>query len=122
MLIPFQYPHYLKLFHLKNFLFLEYYRQKINCNGSVITEGNQLRFTWTPDLTYAHNKDHAILVAYAPSLKEAVYTLCGAKRSVGTDVLILPGDWKGITIETYLSFKAENSILCTNSIYLGQIK
>lgn len=91
-------------------------------NASVIAEGYLLKFTWTPDRSYAHSNDHVILLAYAPSLNEAVYTLCGAKRSDGTDVLKLPADWKGITIETYLSFKAENSMLCTNSIYLGKIK
>ena len=92
-------------------------------NGSVIAEDNHLRFTWTPDLSYAHSDDHVILIAYAPELQAAVYTLCGAKRSVGTDVLKLPNGWgKGVLIETYLAFKAENSLLCTNSIYLGQIK
>jgi len=91
-------------------------------NGSVVSEGHQLRFSWTPDRTYERGSDHVILVAYAPSLKEAEYTLCGAKRNVGTDVLKLPdARWKGIPVETYLAFKAENGILCTNSIYLGQL-
>jgi len=91
-------------------------------NGTVVSEGHQLRFSWTPDLTYARGSDHVILVAYAPTLKEAVYTLCGAKRNMGTDVLTLPdASWKGIPVETYLAFKAENSIQCTNSIYLGQL-
>lgn len=91
-------------------------------NASVILAAeNYLEFTWTPDRSYAHSNDHVMLLAYAPSLNEAVYTLCGAKRSVGTDTLILPNDWKGISIETYLSFKAENSLLCTNSIYLKRL-
>ncbi|GAA3932499.1 hypothetical protein GO495_16485 [Chitinophaga oryziterrae] len=92
-------------------------------NASVMAEGDQLRFSWTPDQGYTHYNDRVILIAYAPSLKEAVYTLFGAERRIGTDVLKFPHDlWKGIVIETYLSFKAENSILCTNSLYLGQIK
>jgi hypothetical protein len=91
-------------------------------NAAVTAEDNQLKFTWTPDKTWQHSTDHVILVAYAPSLQEVVYTLCGAKRSLGTDVLELPADWKRITVETWLSFKAENGMLCTNSIYLGQIK
>ncbi|SFE52196.1 hypothetical protein SAMN05518672_10782 [Chitinophaga sp. CF118] len=92
-------------------------------NASVISAGNYLKFTWTPDLSYAHSNDHVMLLAYAPLLKEAVYTICGAKRSIGTDVLQLPADWGiGVVIETYLAFKAENSMLCTNSLYLGQIK
>ena len=115
-----QYPDY--QIDYPNVRFTEGPMSTAGIDASVIVEGSQLRFSWTPDRTYVHHNDHVILVAYAPSLKAAVYTLCGAKRSVGTDVLQLPGDWKGITIETYLSFKAENSMLCTNSIYLGQIK
>ena len=88
-------------------------------NPAVVADGNQLIFTWTPDKTYQHSTDHVILIAYAPSLEEAVYTLCGAKRSEGRDVLEFPTeDWQGIPIEIWFSFKAENSTLCTNSIYL----
>ncbi|SFD59579.1 hypothetical protein SAMN05518672_102542 [Chitinophaga sp. CF118] len=91
-------------------------------NASVVKEVDNLIFTWTPDLSYAHGNDHVMLLAYTPELNEAVYTLCGAKRSAGIDTLKLPDDsWKGKTIEIYLSFKAENSILCGNSLYLGQI-
>lgn len=105
-----------------NVRFTEGPMSTLNINPSVILEGNHLRFTWTPDLSYQYSDNHVILVAYAPSLEEPVYTLCGAKRSLGADELILPEKWKGVTIETWLSFRAENSNVCTNSIYLGQIK
>lgn len=91
-------------------------------NATVSIQDNILKFTWIPDFSYAHSNDHVMLLAYAPSLNEAVYNLCGTKRSTGTDVLILPDDsWKGKVIETYLSFKDESSMLCANSIYTGQI-
>jgi hypothetical protein len=93
-----------------------------NINASVQLENNHLNFTWTPDLTFAYGNDRVMLLAYAPALKEAVYTLCGAKRNKGIDVLELPDDsWKGQVIETYLSFRAENRMVCANSLYLGQI-
>jgi hypothetical protein len=63
-----------------------------------------------------------MLLAYSPALNEAVYTLCGARRITGTDVLRLPDDsWKGKVIEIYLSFVTEDRKLCTNSLYLGQV-
>jgi len=91
-------------------------------NAAVVKEENQLRFSWTPDLTWPRNSDHVILIACAPSLNDAVYTLCGARSDAGTDVLKLPyAAWRGIAIEVYIAFKAENSMVCSNSIYLGQI-
>jgi hypothetical protein len=91
-------------------------------NTSVSVEDNVLKFTWTPNLSYEHGNDHVMLLAYAPALNQAVYNLCGAKRSAGTEVLVLRDRWRGEVIETYLSFKAESSMLCANSIYTGQIK
>lgn len=90
-------------------------------NASVKSENNHLKFTWVPDLTYSLGNNHVMLLAYAPTLREAVYTLCGAKRSEGTDVLKLPDSWKGEVIETYLSFREENRMVCANSLYLGQV-
>lgn len=91
-------------------------------NAAVTIQDNKLIFTWTPNLTYAHSNDRVMLLAYAPALNEAVYTVCGAKRMSGTDVLILHDDtWKGIAVEIHLSFISENRTQCTNSIYLGQL-
>jgi hypothetical protein len=92
-------------------------------NAGVTLQDNNLIFTWTADLSYKHSNDHVMLLAYAPALNEATYNLCGAKRSVGNDVLILPDDtWKGKVIETYLSFINESRTQCTNSLYMGQVK
>jgi hypothetical protein len=91
-------------------------------NAAVVKEENQLRFSWTPYLTWPRNSDHVILIAWAPSLNDAVYTLCGARRDACTDVLKLPdATWNRTAIEVYIAFKAENSMVCSNSIYLGQI-
>jgi hypothetical protein len=91
-------------------------------NAAVILQNNYLVFSWTADLSYEHSSDRVMLLAYAPALNEAVYTLCGAKRMDGRDVLLLPDNtWGEKVIEIYLSFVTENRKQCTNSIYLGQM-
>jgi hypothetical protein len=93
-----------------------------NINAAVSLQNNYLVFSWTADLSYQHSSDRVMLLAYAPALDEAVYTLCGAKRRDGRDVLLLPENtWKEKVIEIYFSFVSENRKQCTNSIYLGQV-
>ncbi|GAA3946668.1 hypothetical protein GO495_28605 [Chitinophaga oryziterrae] len=93
-----------------------------NINAAVTLQNNYLVFSWTADLSYQHSSDHAMLLAYAPALNEAIYTLCGAKRMDGHDVLLLPDNtWGEKVIEIYFSFVSENREQCTNSIYLGQM-
>ncbi|SEW38961.1 hypothetical protein SAMN05428988_4958 [Chitinophaga sp. YR573] len=93
-----------------------------NINAAVVRQNNYLVFSWTADLSYKHSSDRVMLLAYAPALNEAVYTLCGAKRMDGRDVLLLPdSSWKEKVIEIYLSFVTEDRKQCTNSLYLGQM-
>ena len=93
-----------------------------NINAAVTLQDNRLIFTWTPDFSYTHSRDRVMLLAYSPALNEAVYTLCGASRITGTDMLVLPDNtWNGTVIEVYFSFVSENRKSCTNSLYLGQI-
>ncbi|GAA3929301.1 hypothetical protein GO495_06670 [Chitinophaga oryziterrae] len=89
---------------------------------NVVKQGNELRFTWTPDLSYEHSTDHVMLLAYSPFLQRSVYNLCGAKRNTGNETLVLPVEFiEAGEIETYLSFKTENGITCTDSLYLGRL-
>ncbi|HWW42244.1 DUF6266 family protein [Pedobacter sp.] len=91
-------------------------------NPSVVRLGNELKFSWTPDLTYPHGTDHVMLLAYVPRLHRSVYNLCGAKRNTGYEVLLLPTEFTGAgEIETYLSFITENGMACTDSLYLGKL-
>jgi hypothetical protein len=112
-----QYPNY--RIDYPNVRFTEGPLSTEGMNAAVAGEKKQLRFTWTPQ----RSNDRVIMVAYAPKLNEAIYNLSGAKRSIGTDVLDLENDWVNEEgIETYLAFRAEDSFLCTNSIYLGQVR
>jgi hypothetical protein len=91
-------------------------------NPTAILSGDKLVFTWKPKFTYAHSNDNVMLLAYAPSINEAVYKIRGEKRCTGIDELILSGNyWQpGTEIHTYLSFMEENGKKCTNSIYVGK--
>jgi len=90
-------------------------------NPNVVKQGNELRFTWIPDLSYEHGTDHVMLLAYAPALNRALVNLCGAKRNTGFETLVLPAEFmEAGEIETYLSFKTENGITCTDSLYTGK--
>lgn len=123
--------------HIKNAITGEYPHQTINyaavrfslgpidptdLGAMTETNNDQLIFTWKPDHSFLHANDRVMLLAYAPALKEAVFTQCGARRSAGTDSLILPvSEWgKDIVVETYLSFITENGIRCMDSIYTGR--
>jgi hypothetical protein len=94
----------------------------MDIQATVALVNEQLYFTWIPEQSYPHCNDHVMLLAYAPGLQEAVFNLCGAKRSTGLEVLPLPDlSWKGQIMETYLAFMEEGSSVCSNSLYLGQI-
>jgi hypothetical protein len=91
-------------------------------NPSATIKDNKLIFIWTPNFSYAHSNDNAMLLAYAPALNEAVYKISGAKRDTGMDELnLFANGWKtGVEIHIYLSFITEDRTRCTNSMYLGR--
>jgi hypothetical protein len=89
-------------------------------NADVQLVARQLIFSWAANSK--HRNDHVMLLAYCPECNEAVYELCGAKRSTGYEVLPLPERWMGRQAETWLSFKAENKSLCMDSIYTGSVQ
>ena len=91
-----------------------------NVNPAVTLRDGALHFTWTPEWNHLHSEDRSMLLAYAPALNDAVYEICGTRRSTGRDVLKLPMDWEGVTIEIYFSFISEDRTRCMNSFYLGQ--
>jgi hypothetical protein len=93
----------------------------VGINASAFLQNNAVKFLWEPSIVYPRSTDHAMLLAYAPSLKQAIYNLCGAKRRNAEDTLKLPDNWIGVRLHTYLAFKAETINECTNSIYLGEL-
>ena len=55
-------------------------------------------------------------------MQQAVFNLCGAKRRMGTDVLVLPEEWNlHQRVETWLTFRTEDTQVCTDSVYVGSV-
>ena len=90
-------------------------------DAAVSTVPDGLRFSWATGswMDFTERRHHAMLMAYFPDLGKAVYSLNGAARYEGTDVLYLPDDLKGAYMETYLSFTAVGSNEVADSVYLG---
>ncbi|RYY71292.1 MAG: hypothetical protein EOO13_03650 [Chitinophagaceae bacterium] len=83
--------------------------------------GSILTFSWTDNtgMGIARAADQAMLLAYCPDLKQAVYTTAGASRSALTDSLNL-AQFAGRQVHTFIGFKSENNANVATSIYTGQ--
>ena len=87
----------------------------------VVEEG--LQFSWDPAVSDSGKRwnDQTMMMAYIPSLREAVYLLNGARRTEGADILKLPRFKDAVVIETYISFIAANHKSISDSVYTGQL-
>jgi len=90
-------------------------------SSAVMTEKG-LAFSWSTEIIpkMSHYSDQVMMLAYFTELKEACYTLAGAQRSAGTDLLQLAGIKKGYTGEVYISFIKNDHTEIADSVYLGQ--
>ena len=110
-------------------LYLDFEKIKV-CNGVLRAPWNakvrlldgELQFTWDV-LNYGWPvaSERVMLLAYAPECDEAIYNLAGAQHQDGKDVLKLDLSWKGLKIETYMAFRAENGLQVSDSVYTGSI-
>ncbi|WP_316794659.1 DUF6266 family protein [Pedobacter frigoris] len=89
-------------------------------------EGFSLRFDWqvnAEDGDFPRCDDQVLLMAYFPKeVKDypACYSIAGAKRSAGQDVLELPFYIAGKPIEVYVSVISEDKTEVASSRYLGR--
>jgi len=95
-----------------------------NVLGPAVTSGagSILTFSWTDNSGVAGAKetDQAVLVAYCPSLKQAIYTTAGGARNELTGELnVLP--FSGLAVETWIGFISESGMEIANSISLGEV-
>jgi len=86
---------------------------------SIVPDG--LRFSWATGswMDFPEKRHVAMLMAYFPELGTAAYSLNGARRDEGTDLLLLSDDLRSAYMETYLSFVAVGSNEVADSVYLG---
>lgn len=84
--------------------------------------GSLLTFSWTDSSGVGSAKatDQAILVAYCPVQKQAIYTTAGGLRSDLTGELnLLP--FSGLAVETWIGFISESGRNIATSIFIGEV-
>jgi len=69
----------------------------------------------------ARSDDSVILVAYAPALQQAIFTLHGGFREDKRAVLNIAA-FKGYTIETWIGFLSKDEGDASDSVYTGRLK
>lgn len=65
--------------------------------------------------------DKSLIALYNPNKAEAIYTLEGAARSIGTQNLVVPTNYSGDDLEAYISFQSADGTSVSNSIYIGSV-
>lgn len=88
---------------------------------TVVQVAEGLRFSWLtyPRMAWPESSDQVMMLAYFPQTKEAVYSLFGVGRIVGTDILELSEAFKDRYMETYISFISTDRRHVAPSIYTG---
>lgn len=88
--------------------------------ASVNEEGN-ITFTWTNNAGdgTAKKDDRAILVAWFPEIKQAVFSFSDAERKDETAILET-GTLKGVA-KTWLGFLSADDTNAANSVYTGEL-
>jgi len=84
--------------------------------------GSILTFSWIDNsgAGLAKPTDQAILVAYCPELRQAIYTTAGGLRSDLTGELnVLP--FSGLQVETWVGFISESGRLIATSNFTGEV-
>ncbi|TDQ08638.1 DUF6266 family protein [Pedobacter metabolipauper] len=90
-------------------------------NPGVAAVENGLKFSWDVDDRNRFDQQwtRAMLLVYVPALKSSYYTLSGARRNEGSDVMELPSSFKGYELQTYISFISDDKLGISNSVYAG---
>lgn len=95
-----------------------------NALGPAVTAGagSVLTWSWTDNsgVGIAKPDDQAVLVAYCPSLKQAIYTTAGGARNALTgDLTLTP--FAGLDVETYIGFISADGQKVANSYFTGEV-
>ena len=92
----------------------------LNGTTDLATPG-QVSFDWDDNSAEgnANVTDKAMVLVYNPSKKESISILDGADRTVGSQLVTIPGTYAGDTIELFMAFVSEDGKTVSNSVYLG---
>ncbi|MEO8795919.1 MAG: DUF6266 family protein [Daejeonella sp.] len=83
----------------------------------------QLEVTWTNNSGSgtAKDTDKAVILVYNEIQSQYVFTLDGADRQSGTDVLNLPADFAGDMVQVWIAFIAADKKTISTSIHAGSV-
>ncbi len=92
-----------------------------NPRAELVPEG--LRFSWDaePGMDWQERKQSVMLLAYFPESEKVMYTVNGAKRIAGNDILPLGPKLAGEYMETYISFITTPANQVADSVYTGRV-
>lgn len=92
-------------------------------NVQAVVSGGTVKISWDDNSSSGSAKptDRALAIVVNPDNGEAVYDVAGATRSSGTELLNIPPDWTGDTVEVYLGFISEDGKEVANSVYAGPV-
>ncbi|APG65426.1 hypothetical protein LPB136_08685 [Tenacibaculum todarodis] len=91
-------------------------------NGTTdLTNAGQVSFGWGDNSAEgnANATDKAMVLVYNPSKKESISILDGADRTVGSQVVTIPGTYAGDAVELFMAFVSADGTQVSNSVYLG---
>jgi len=82
-----------------------------------------VNFEWddNSDSSNAKQTDKALLAVVNPTKSEVIFDTSGASRSETTQILKMPSDWAGDSVEVYLDFISEDGMEVSNSVYAGSV-
>jgi hypothetical protein len=88
-----------------------------------LLERSQLKFSWDYDnlVDFENRRDQIMLLAFSPKTKRSFYTIGGAKRSLGQDILEIYPEAEQESFETYIAFITEDRKRISKSSYTGQV-
>ena len=83
----------------------------------------QINFAWVDNTVdgNARATDKAMVLAYNPSKKEAVYVTDGVDRSVANQTLTVPDQYSGDEVHAFIAFISEDGKEVANSKYIGSV-
>lgn len=95
-----------------------------NILGPAVTvgAGSILTWSWTDNsgVGTAKADDQAVLVAFCPTLRQAIYTTAGGERSALTgDLDVTP--FSGLAVETYIGFISADGKKVANSYFTSEV-
>jgi hypothetical protein len=87
----------------------------------VVPEG--LKFSWDPSTQCKgeDSQDQVSMVAYCPEKQEMLFIKSGHKRHQGFDILPIGKAYKGLALEIYMYFVADDRLDVSQTTYLGRI-